>query len=78
MAKFTARDEIEVGLRYIQRVRAMQPSATAMQDLDRQEVELKRRLRNLDESEAHAQSDGVSLSSTTSLARTRPTAGFGN
>jgi hypothetical protein len=54
MAKFTDRDEIEVELRYIRRVRSMQPSPQALRDLDRQEADLKRRLRALDESPAPA------------------------
>lgn len=62
MAKFTDREEIEVALRYIRRVRAMQPSAAAMRDLDRQEEELKRKLRHLDESTAPA-SGSISLTS---------------
>jgi hypothetical protein len=75
MAKFTDRDEIEVALRYIRRVRAMEPSRAALHDLDRQEAELKRRLRALDESESH-RVGAVSLSSSTSLASPRHRAGF--
>lgn len=62
MAKFTDREEIEVALRYIRRVRAMQPSAAAMRDLDRQEAELKRQLRHFDEMTAPA-SGSISLTS---------------
>lgn len=62
MAKFTDREEIEVALRYIRRVRAMQPSAAAMKDLDRQEEELNRKLRHLNESGAPT-SGSISLSS---------------
>ncbi len=63
MAKFTDRDEIEVALRYIRRVRAMQPSAAAMKDLDRKEAELKRQLRHLEESGIGPKSGSLSLSS---------------
>lgn len=49
MAAFTERDEIEVELRYIQRVRSMQPSAPGLRKLDDQEAELKRRLSALDD-----------------------------
>lgn len=62
MAKFTDREEIEVALRYIRRVRAMQPSAAAMRDLDRQEAELKRQLRCVDENTGPS-SGGISLTS---------------
>lgn len=62
MAKFTDREEIEVALRYIRRVRAMQPSAAAMRDLDQKEEELNRRLRHLNETTAPA-TGSISLSS---------------
>jgi len=62
MAGFTPRDEIEVALRYIQRVRAMQPSAAALQNLDDQETELKRELKRLDEASATSSSP-ITLSS---------------
>ena len=64
MAKFTDRDEIEVALRYIRRVRAMQPSAAAMKDLDEREAELKKQLRVLDKPDASSSATrGISLSS---------------
>lgn len=77
MAKFTDRDEIEVALRYIRRVRAMQPSAAALSDLDSQESKLKRQLRDLDEKEAGQRRGSVSLTSTTQLARPNRV-GFGS
>ena len=77
MAKFTDREEIEVALRYIRRVRAMQPSVAALTDLDRQELELRRQLRDLDEKEARQRQTAVSLTSTTEIARPRRV-GFGS
>lgn len=76
MAKFTDRDEIEVALRYINRVRAMQPSAAAVQDLDRQEADLKKQLRDLNEREASRHQSGVSLASTTQMAQQPRRPGF--
>lgn len=71
MARFGAREEIEVALRYIKRVRAMQPSAAALRDLDEQEAGLKRQLRALDDSTVTERPGGVSLHATTSLAKRR-------
>lgn len=73
MGKFTERDEIEVQLRYINRVRSLQPSEFARQDLDAQERRLRERLKHLDERTTAVGS--VTLSSTTTLAHGRP-AGF--
>jgi hypothetical protein len=74
MAKFTERDEIEVALRYIKRVRSMQPSAAAVHALDEQESELRRALRRLDE--ASTASGSISLASTTSISKPKNRAGF--
>lgn len=52
-SKFTPLDEIEVGLRYIGRLRSMQPSKATLDDLDRQESELKQQKKLLLESSAH-------------------------
>lgn len=43
----TRRDELEIGLRYIRRVKSMQPSQRAMRDLDRQEEALRAELDQL-------------------------------
>ena len=75
MAKFTERDEIEVALRYIKRVRSMQPSAAAQQVLDEQEAELKRNLRAMDNASART-SGSISLSSSTSIAKPKHRTGF--
>jgi len=53
------RDEIEAGLRYVRRVRGMQPSAAAVRDLDRQEVDLLDRLRKLDQTPTSPRSSGA-------------------
>lgn len=46
-SKFTQLDEIEVGLRYIQRLRSLQPSKATMDDLARQETDLRQQKQRL-------------------------------
>lgn len=76
MADITEREEIEVELRYIRRVRSMQPSAQAIRDLDRQESELKRRLAALPDATS-SRGGNVSLTSDPHRAGHRR-AGFGS
>lgn len=59
-SKFTPLDEIEVGLRYIYRLRSMQPSKATMDDLARQEADLKQQKRRLEEA---APGGNITLSS---------------
>lgn len=59
-SKFTPLDEIEVSLRYIQRLRGLQPSKATMADLDRQEADLKQQKRKLEEDGPNTRISGSS------------------
>lgn len=60
-SKYSPLDEIEVGLRYINRLRSMQPSKATMDDLDRREADLKQQQKRL--LDASAKNGEISLSS---------------
>ena len=69
MPKFTKLDEIEVGLRYVERVRAMQPSQAVIKELDRQDGELRAARRKAIEELDHLRGQSsVTLKSTVSRA----------